>query len=342
VTHPHPGQERLPAARPSPDASPAPLLSVVIPLYNEAAMMGILAERLAGLAEALKPLHCEFILVDDGSRDRTAALAEEFAARDPRVTVLSLSRNFGHQMAITAGLDFARGDAVVFMDADLQDPPEVVPQMVARWQEGYDVVYGRRIKRESDTLFKRLSAWAFYKLLRFTAKVDIPDNVADFRLLSRRAADALRAMPEHHRLLRGLCAWIGFRQTCVDYERPPRAAGETKYTLGKMTRLALDSIFSFSWFPLRLASIAGLLVTAASTLWILVHVILRLFTSAHLVPGWTSTVALVGLLGGMNLLALGVLGEYVGRIFEEVKHRPLYCIRKVTSTPPQSPRPPEP
>jgi dolichol-phosphate mannosyltransferase len=311
------------------------LLSIVVPLYNEEAMMEILAERLGQLADDLAPLRVEFVLVDDGSRDRTAELAERLAERDPRYSVVGLSRNFGHQVAITAGLDFARGDAVVFMDADMQDPPEVIPQMVERWREGYDVVYGRRTKRESDTFLKRITARAFYKLLRFTAKVDIPEGVGDFRLLSRRAADALRAMPERHRLIRGLCAWIGFRQTCVDYERPARAAGETKYTVAKMTALAFDSIFSFSWFPLRLASLAGLVVTAVSALWVLVHVILRLFTDVMLVPGWTSLVALIGLLGGMNLLALGVLGEYVGRIFEEAKRRPLYCIRKVTCTPRQ-------
>jgi dolichol-phosphate mannosyltransferase len=300
-------------------------------------VLDILADRLGPLAESLRPLQVEFVLVDDGSRDRTAEMAEQLAARDPRFTVVSLSRNFGHQMAITAGLDFARGDAVVFMDADLQDPPEVVPAMVARWREGYDVVYGRRVTRASDTFFKRATARAFYKLLRFTSKVDIPEDVGDFRLLSRRAADALKALPERHRLLRGLCAWIGFRQTCVDYERPARAAGGTKYTLRKMAALAFDSLFSFSWFPLRLASLAGLVVTAASALWVLVHVILRLFTNVALVPGWTSTVALIGLLGGMNLLALGVLGEYVGRIFEEVKRRPLYCVRKITTTPPRPP-----
>lgn len=311
----------------------AGLLSVVIPLYNEEAVMEILAERLGQLADSLRPLDAEFILVDDGSGDRTAELAEQLVEKDPRYTLVALSRNFGHQVAITAGLDFARGDAVVFMDADMQDPPEVVPQMVAQWREGCDVVYGRRVKRGSDTWFKRVSARLFYKLLRVTSKVDIPDNVGDFRLLSRRAADALKAMPERHRLLRGLCAWIGYRQGCVDYERPPRAAGETKYTLRKMAALAFDSFFSFSWFPLRLASIAGLIITGASGLWVLVHVFLRLFTDVQLVRGWTSTVALIGLLGGMNLLALGVLGEYVGRIFEEVKRRPLYCIRKVTCAP---------
>jgi len=310
-----------------------PTLSIVIPLYNEEAMMHLLAEKLEGLAADLAPLRVEFVLVDDGSRDRTAEMAEALAARDPRCTVIALSRNFGHQVAITAGLDFARGDAIVFMDADMQDPPEVVPQMVAKWREGYDVVYGRRVRREKDTFFKRHTAQLFYRLLRAMSDTDIPYNVADFRLLSRRAADALKAMPERHRLIRGMCAWIGYRQTFVDYERAERAAGETKYTLAKMARLALDSIFSFSWLPLRMAAIAGLLVTVASAVWILVHVVLHLCGAAQYVPGWTSTVALIALLGGMNLLAMGVLGEYVGRIFDEVKRRPLYCVGKVTATP---------
>jgi dolichol-phosphate mannosyltransferase len=317
-------------------ASPR-LLSIVIPLYNEEEVLQVLVERLETVAERLQSLDVEIILVDDGSTDRTAEIAEALVERNPRYTLISLSRNFGHQMALTAGLDFARGDAVVFMDADLQDPPEVVVEMVAKWREGADVVYGRRVKRETDTWFKRVTARLFYRLLRFMSRMDIPSNVADFRLLSRRAADALKGMPERHRLLRGLCSWVGYQQVFVDYERPRRAAGTTKFTVRKMARLALDSLFSFSWFPLRLASIAGVVVTAASGLWVLVHIVLRLFTDVHLVRGWTSTVALIGLLGGMNLLALGVLGEYVGRIFEEVKRRPLYLVRKVAATPPREP-----
>ncbi len=309
------------------------MLSIVVPVFNEETVIPTLAERLAALAETLCPLECEFVIVDDGSVDATPRLLEGLAARDPRFRIISLSRNFGHQAAITAGLDYARGDAVVFMDADMQDPPEVVPQMVAKWREGYDVVYGRRLRRASDSFFKRASAACFYWLLRRIGRIDIPANVGDFRLVGRRAADELRRLREHHRLMRGLCAWIGFRQAVVDYERPPRAAGETKYSMRKMAGLALDSVFSFSWFPLRLASVVGLVVIAASSIYVLVNIFLKLFTGL-VVPGWTSIVALVCLIGGMNLLVTGILGEYVGRIFEEVKGRPLYCVSKVSGAKP--------
>ena len=303
------------------------LLSIVIPLFNEEAMIPILAERLEALAASLRPVEVEFVLVDDGSRDRTLELSEDLADRDERFQAISLSRNYGHQVAITAGLDFARGDAVVFMDADMQDPPEVVAEMVAKWREGFDVVYGRRVKREQDTFFKRVTAAAFYKTLRYLSQIDIPENVGDFRLLSREAADALKQLRERHRLMRGLCAWVGFRQTSVDYERPERAAGETKYTVRKMVGLALDSLFSFSWFPLRMASLAGILVTSVCALGAIVSVFLRLFSDLTL-PGWTSMVTLICFVGGMNLLMVGILGEYVGRVFEEVKRRPLYYVRK--------------
>ena len=305
------------------------LISIVIPVFDEEAVAELLFQRLVGLGESLAPDRLEFVLVDDGSTDGTPELLAALPARDARFRVITLSRNFGHQAALTAGLDHARGDAVVFMDADMQDPPEVVVEMVAKWKAGADVVYGRRRERPADTFFKRLSASIFYWILDRVGKVGIPKNVGDFRLLGRQAADALRELGERHRLMRGLSAWIGFRQTCVEYDRPARAAGETKYTLGRMILLALDAVFSFSWVPLRLASLAGLAVVFISSLFVFVNVLLRLFTDV-VVPGWTSIVALICFVGGMNLLMLGILGEYVGRIFEEVKRRPLYLVRSVT------------
>jgi len=284
------------------------LLSIVIPIFNEEAMIGVLADRLERLALELRPLETEFILVDDGSVDNSMKLLERLVESDSRYRAVSLSRNFGHQVAITAGLDYAQGDAVVFMDADMQDPPEVIPQMVEKWKEGFDVVSGKRIERRMDTFFKRVTAAAFYRTLRYVAQVEIPEHVGDFRLISRQAADALRMAPERHRFLRGLSAWIGFSQTSVSYERPEPAAGSTKYTPRKMSRLALDAFFSFSWFPLRIASLAGIVVMLASGLYVMVNIYFLLFTDL-LIPGWTSIVGLVCLIGGMNLLLLGVMGE---------------------------------
>ncbi len=259
------------------------LLSIVIPIFNEEAMIGILADRLERLALELRPLDTEFILVDDGSVDNCMGLLERLVDSDGRYKVVSLSRNFGHQIAITAGLDYAQGDAVVFMDADMQDPPEVIPQMVEKWKEGFDVVSGKRVERRADTFLKRLTAAAFYRILRYAAKIEIPEHVGDFRLISREAADALRRVPERHRFLRGLSVWIGFPQTSVSYERPERAAGSTKYTPRKMSRLALDAFFSFSWFPLRIASIAGVIVMLASSVYVMVNIYFLLFTDL-LVP----------------------------------------------------------
>ena len=305
-----------------------PVLSLVLPIYNEEAIIPELDRRLrafladvgSGVGDAW-----EVIFVNDGSKDRSLALLKELAAAEPRYKVLSLSRNFGHQMAITAGLDRASGDAVVVMDADLQDPPEVVRQMVARWREGFDVVFGVRSRRHGETAFKKLTAAIFYRLLRgMLGDVSIPVDAGDFRLMSRPVVLTLRALRERHRFVRGLVWWVGFRQTSVSYERPARFAGETKYPLRRMLRFAIDGITSFSTVPLRMATWLGVLaglVALGGVGWALYS---KFF--GGVVRGWTTIMILVGLGSSAQLLMTGILGEYVGRIYEEVKRRPLYVV----------------
>jgi dolichol-phosphate mannosyltransferase len=301
-----------------------PVISVVAPAWNEAPTLPLFYQRTAAVLDGLgEPW--EIILVDDGSADDSLEVMRELHARDPRVKVLSFSRNFGHQAAITAGLDGARGEAVVVMDSDLQDPPEVIPALVARWREGYQVVYAQRTSREGETRFKRATASAFYRLIRRIANVDVPVDTGDFRLLDRRAADALRDLGEQHRYVRGLAAWIGFRATGVPYERHARHAGETKYPLKKMLKFALDGITNFSYLPLQLATYAGFLIAGLSVLGVLVAVALRLF-GGHALTGQATTLVSVLLLGGIQLIFLGVIGEYLGRIYDEVKARPLYIL----------------
>ena len=306
----------------------APVLSLVLPIFNEEAIIPELDRRLrtfladvgSGVGEAW-----EVIFVNDGSKDRSLALLKELAAAEPRYKVLSLSRNFGHQMAITAGLDRASGEAVVVMDADLQDPPEVVRQMVARWREGFDVVFGVRSRRHGETVFKKLTAAIFYRLLRgMLGDVSIPIDAGDFRLMSRPVVLTLRALRERHRFVRGLVWWVGFRQTAVSYERPARFAGETKWPLRRMLHFAVDGITSFSTVPLRMATWLGVLagvVALGGVGWALYS---KFF--GGVVRGWTTIMILVGLGSSAQLLMTGILGEYVGRIYEEVKRRPLYVV----------------
>jgi len=305
-----------------------PVLSLVLPIFNEEAIIPELDRRLrafltdvgSGVGDAW-----EVIFVNDGSKDRSLALLKELAAAEPRYKVLSLSRNFGHQMAITAGLDRASGEAVVVMDADLQDPPEVVRQMVARWREGFDVVFGVRSRRHGETVFKKLTAAIFYRLLRgMLGDVSIPIDAGDFRLMSRPVVLTLRALRERHRFVRGLVWWVGFRQTAVSYERPARFAGETKWPLRRMLHFAVDGITSFSTVPLRMATWLGVLagvVALGGVGWALYS---KFF--GGVVRGWTTIMILVGLGSSAQLLMTGILGEYVGRIYEEVKRRPLYVV----------------
>jgi len=302
-----------------------PTLSLVLPIYNEGEVIPELHTRLQAFLEELD-LDAEVIFVDDGSKDQSLKLLRERANDEPRYRILSFSRNFGHQAAITAGVDYARGKAVVVMDADLQDPPSVVVEMVAKWREGFDVVYGRRRHREGESFFKLLTAKWFYRIFAFMIPIEVPLDTGDFRLMSRRVVIALRALRETHRFVRGLVAWVGFRQTAVLYDRPGRFAGETKYPLRKMLRFALDGITSFSILPLRLATYLGVLVSFCSV-GVAIYAVIARFVLRTTVPGWTATVVVVSLLAAAQLLMIGILGEYIGRIYEQVKARPPYLVR---------------
>ncbi|HEY2161750.1 MAG TPA: glycosyltransferase family 2 protein [Solirubrobacteraceae bacterium] len=298
------------------------LLSVVAPVYNEE---GTLEQFYSRVCAALEGLRFELVLVDDGSSDRSPAILSELASTDPRVHVVFLSRNFGHQTALTAGLDHADGDAVVMLDADLQDPPELIPRMLDHWRDGCDVVYAVRQERDGESRFKLATARWFYRLFDKLAQVDLVHNSGDFRLLDRRPLDALLSMRERNRFLRGMTVWVGYRQTAVPYDRDPRYAGETKYTLSKMLRFSLDAISSFSHRPLQLATLLGFIVSTLAFIAIPVVIVLRIVGSY--LPGFSSVTLAVLLLGGIQLIAIGIIGEYVGRIYDEVKGRPLYLVR---------------
>jgi glycosyltransferase involved in cell wall biosynthesis len=310
---------------------PRPTLSLVLPIYNEEEVIPELHRRLQDLLARL-PREAEVVFVDDGSRDQSLLALQRLAAGERRYGILALARNFGHQAAITAGIDHARGEAVVVMDADLQDPPEVILEMVAKWREGYDVVYGARRRREKESWFKRLTAHCFYRLFASMIPIEVPLDAGDFRLLSRRVVSALGELREAHRFVRGLVSWVGFKQTHVLYDRPGRFAGTTKYPIRKMLRFALDGITSFSIVPLRLSTYLGIFMSVASVgvvIWALVakYVFLRAVT------GWPGIMVVIALFAGVQFLMIGILGEYVGRIFEEVKRRPLYVLREAINVP---------
>ncbi|HEV2122687.1 MAG TPA: glycosyltransferase family 2 protein [Chloroflexota bacterium] len=328
--------------RPSDLISPAteerPVISVVAPVFNEEEILPAFCARMSAVLEGLGD-PWEIILVNDGSRDRSLAVMRREHARDSRIKVVSFSRNFGGQLAITAGLDYARGDAVVVIDADLQDPPEVVVELVKRWREGYEVVYAQREHREGETFFKKITAAIYYRVIRSIANVDIPLDTGEFRLLDRKAADALRSVREQHRYIRGLAAWIGFRTIAVPYQRAARVAGETKYPLRKMIRLAVDGITNFSYLPLQLATYAGFFVAGVSLLGILIAIVVRLIMG-HELTGQATTLVSVLFLGGIQLIFLGIIGEYLGRIYDEVKNRPLYIVDEALGLPPPG-APPE-
>jgi polyisoprenyl-phosphate glycosyltransferase len=322
-------------------ADPGPVLSLVLPIFNEEAIIPELDRRLRLFFDDIgEPVgqSWEVIFVNDGSRDRSLELLKEMAAREPRYKVLSFARNFGHQMAITAGLDRAEGAAVVVMDADLQDPPEVVKAMVGKWREGFDVVYGVRSQRHGETWFKRLTAAGFYRLLRaMLGGVSIPLDAGDFRLMSRPVVLTLRALREQHRFVRGMVAWVGFKQTAVSYERPARFAGETKFPLRKMLRFAIDGITSFSSVPLRFATWLGVAAGVVAFIGGMWAVYEKLWGTGT-VPGWTTIMILVALGSSAQLLMMGILGEYVGRIYEEVKRRPLYVVGEEINLGERAPR----
>ena len=303
-----------------------PRYSIVVPLFDEEQVVPDLVARLTSVLDALDG-PWEIILVDDGSSDGTYGLAVELHTRDERVKVVRLSRNFGHQVALSAGLDAARGEAVITMDGDLQHPPEVIPELVAGWQAGNDIVYGVMEDRRGETWFKHVTARWFYRLLGRMTDIDVPAAAGDFRLVDRRALAAFRAMRESNRYLRGMFSWIGFQQLGIPYTSPPRAAGRSKYTPRKMVRLATDAIIGFSDRPLRLALNVGFVVSVLSIAFGISGVVIKL-AGGYSVPGWASLMVLFGVVGGIQLIVLGVIGEYVGRIYDEVKHRPLYLVRE--------------
>jgi glycosyltransferase involved in cell wall biosynthesis len=297
--------------------------SIVIPVFNEEAVLPILLKRLDVLMAALDA-PAETIFVDDGSTDCSSIVLRARVKDDPCYRYIRLTRNFGHQIAITAGMDAASGAAVIVMDADLQDPPELVQEMIARWKQGYDVVHARRVSRDGESAFKRWTAAAFYKLLGRLSSVYIPEDVGDFRLVDRRVLDAFRAMPEQDRFVRGMFAWLGFRQAAVEFHRPARAAGVTKYPLWKMLRLAVNALIGFSDAPLKLAIWLGLAVSAFALCYGLFAI--ERYIGNEAVAGWTSTIVIVSFLSGINLLMTGIMGLYIGRIHAEVKRRPLYIV----------------
>jgi glycosyltransferase involved in cell wall biosynthesis len=310
-----------------PTDNSAKLLSIVIPCYNEQEVITETVKRLKAFAEGLKNLQVEFIFVDDGSRDQTRTMLKSFASDDSRIKIVGFARNFGHQIAVTAGVDAARGDAVVLIDADLQDPPEVVHEMIKKWEEGYDVVYGTRTERPGESAFKLATARLFYRVLNKLSSVPIPLDTGDFRLMSRPVIDVLRAMPERDRFIRGMVSWVGFKQIALPYKRAQRFAGETKYPLKKMLTFAFDGILSFSSKPLELSLVLGMGITALSTLGTLGIITQRIF-----VGNWVSleliVLVAVSLLGGLQLLCMGILGQYIGRIYNEIKNRPLYTVQE--------------
>lgn len=306
--------------------SPIPLISVVVPVYNECEGIRRFHARATAALERIPGVAYELIYVDDGSVDGSLDILREFADEAPNVQVLKFSRNFGHQIAITAGLDAAQGDAVVFIDADLQDPPELIETMVGSWREGNDVVYARRISRKGETKMKLLTAAAFYRTLRSLTNIDIPADVGDFRLISKRVADELRGMREKDRYVRGLVSWLGFRHAFVPYERDERVAGTTKYPYRKMIKFALDGVTSFSTAPLRVASWMGYASSALGFLYLASVFVQKAL--GFTVDGWATIMVALLFFGGVQLICLGILGEYVGRIFNEIKPRPVYVLEE--------------
>jgi polyisoprenyl-phosphate glycosyltransferase len=304
-----------------------PIYSLIIPIYNEEENINEMYRRLHHVMEQLDG-DVELILIDDGSRDRSLKMMRELHHRDNRVHYLSLARNFGHQIAVTAGLNFVQGKCIIVMDADLQDPPELILTMIEKWHQEYQVVYAQRISRQQESRLKRLTAYLFYRILRRLAKVDIPVDTGDFCLMDRQVVDILNSMPERNRYIRGLRAWVGFRQTSVLFERNPRFAGDVKYTFGKSLSLAIDGIISFSTVPLRLATYLGIISAAIAMIMIILVLYWRIFAPVSHLIGYTLITISMFFLGSVQLICIGILGEYIGRIYEEVKGRPLYTLKE--------------
>ena len=302
------------------------IISVVVPAYNEEAVLGEFYKRIIGVFDTLAAFEWQLIFVNDGSKDATRQIVEELNASDARVGLVDLSRNFGKEIAMTAGLDHAKGDAVVVIDADLQDPPELIAEFIAQWQAGFDVVYARRTHRDGESWLKKATATGFYKVIEKLSRVPIPRDTGDYRLMSRRAVDALLQLREHHRFMKGLFAWIGFPSVAVDYRRDPRAAGQTKFNYWKLWNFALEGITSFTIAPLKFATYFGCLISFAAFvagMWVIAKTLLW----GESVQGFPTIMVTLLFLGGVQLFCIGVLGEYIGRIFGETKARPLYFVQ---------------
>jgi len=310
-----------------------PKYSIVVPTYNEEANISELYRRVSAVMDRLDGV-AELVLVDDGSRDRTLPLIRQLREQDARVCYLSFARNFGHQIAVTAGLNVSRGQVVVTMDADLQDPPELILEMVREWQAGYQVVYARRTQRKQESWLKRTTAYGFYRLLRTLADVEIPTDTGDFCLMDRSVVDLLNHMPERNRYIRGLRAWVGFRQTAVQFERDPRFAGAVKYTFRKSLALAINGLVSFSIVPLRLSTYMGLIAAAIALLMMFLVLYWRVFEPKSPLTGFATIALAIFFLGAVQLICIGILGEYIGRIYEEVRGRPLYTLAETAGLEP--------
>jgi glycosyltransferase involved in cell wall biosynthesis len=310
----------------------APLVSIVVPAYNEAPVLPAFHQRLAAVLDAMPDCTFEVVVVNDGSSDNTLGVIESLQQQSPLVALVNLSRNFGKEIAMTAGLDHAHGDAVIVIDADLQDPPELIPVLIKEWQAGYDVVYARRSNRSGESWLKRASASAFYRVIQRMNRVQIPADTGDFRIMSRRAVNALLKLREHHRFMKGLFAWIGYRTKAIDYDRDPRFAGETKFNYWKLWNFALEGITSFSIAPLKIATYLGLTASLFAFVY-LIKIVVATLLYGDPVRGYPTLMVTILFLGGAQLFFIGLIGEYVGRIFNETKHRPLYLVE--TYSPPK-------
>ncbi len=313
-------------------SNPRPHYSIVAPVFNEEETLPEFYRRMTAVMDGLDG-PAELVLVFDGSRDRSPEIGRALSAQDPRLKIIIFSRNFGHQIAITAGIDYAEGDAVVIIDSDLQDPPEVIPQLVAKWKEGYDLVYAQREKREGETWFKLFTASLAYRLIRRLASIDIPPDTGDFRLIDRKVVLALRQVREHHRYMRGLSVWVGYKQTGIKYDRRERFAGSTQYPLRKMIKFLWDAITGFSYAPLQLATTVGFWISGLALVAIPIVAVLRYLYRSKFFQGQASTLISVLFLGGVQLIFLGILGEYLGRIYDEVRSRPLYLVSEAPPKP---------
>ena len=303
-------------------------ISLVIPMYYEEQVVEECYNRVTKVLKEIQDYEYEIIFINDGSKDNTLDILERIAKIDNNVKVISFSRNFGHQAAVTAGLKYVTGDVIVIMDADLQDPPELIPDMLKEWEKGYEVIYGKRKSRKGESVFKRLTAKAFYSTLNKLSDVEIPKDTGDFRMVDRKVVDVVNSLPEHNKFLRGLFSWVGFEQLAYEYDRKERFAGKTKYPFGKMLKLALDGILSFSTKPLKIVGGLGILSVIISFVILIYSLLSYIFKWNSLTPGWTSIMCTITFLGGIILISVWMIGEYIGRIYDEVKNRPQYIVKK--------------